>query len=81
MLQYTLAANETERECFSGFEPPLCCAWASFYLLKGSPTGGNVDKGKNGKGAAVGTATYYSVSYLTLTAGDKGIKCPFASLE
>ena len=24
-------------------------AWASFYMLKGSPTGGNVDKGKNGK--------------------------------
>ena len=22
MLQYTLAANETERECFSTFEPP-----------------------------------------------------------
>ena len=22
MLQYTLAANETERECFSAFEPP-----------------------------------------------------------
>ena len=49
MLQYTLAANETERECFSAFEPPLRCAWASFYMLKGSPTGGNVDKGKNGK--------------------------------
>ena len=58
MLQYTLAANETERECFSAFEPPfLCCAWASFYMLKGSPTGGNVEKGKNGKGIAVGTTT------------------------
>ena len=39
-------------------EPPLRCAWASFYTLKGSPTGGNVDKGKNGKGIAVGTTTY-----------------------
>ena len=57
MLQYTLAANETERECFSAFELPLHCAWASFYMLKGSPTGGNVDKGKNGKGIAVGTTT------------------------
>ena len=47
VLQYTPAANETERECF--FPPPLRCAWASFYMLKGSPTGGNVDKGKNGK--------------------------------
>ena len=58
MLQYTLAANDTERECFSAFDPSLRCAWASFYMLKGSPTGGNVDKGKNGKGIAVGTTTY-----------------------
>ena len=51
MLQYTLAANETERECFFAFEPTpsLRCAWASFYMLKWSPTGGNADKGKNGK--------------------------------
>ena len=51
MIQYALAAKETERECFYGFEPnPLLrCAWASFYKLKGSPTGGNADKGKNGK--------------------------------
>ena len=58
MLQYTLAANETERECFSAFDPPpLHCAWASFYMLKGFPTGGNVDKGKNEKGIVVGTTT------------------------
>ena len=57
MLQYAPADNEAEHECFSGFEPPLRCAWASFYTLKGSPTGGNVDKGKNGKGIAVGTTT------------------------
>ena len=52
MLQYTLAANETERECFLAPNlpnPPLHCAWASFYMLKGSPTGGNVGKGKTGK--------------------------------
>ena len=49
MLQYTLAANKTERECFLPSNPPLRCAWASFYMLKGSPTGGNVDKGKTGK--------------------------------
>ena len=80
MLQYILAANETERECFSAFEPPpLCCAWASFYMLKGSPTGGNVDKGKNGKGDCGWYNNLYSVSYLTLTAGDKGIKCPSMS--
>ena len=59
-------------------EPPLRCAWASFYTLKGSPTGGNVDKkGKNGKGCGRCSYRYcgYSAPYLTLTAGDKGIKC------
>ena len=52
MLQYTPAANETERECSLSPEPAapsLRCAWASFFMLKVSLTGGNVDKGKNGK--------------------------------
>ena len=58
MLQYIPAANETERECFSAFENPLSTLrMGLFYMLKGSPTGGNVDKGKNGKGIAVGTTT------------------------
>ena len=58
--------------------PLLRCAWASFYTFKGSPTGGNVDKkGKNGKGCGRCSYRYcgYSAPYLTLTAGDKGIKC------
>ena len=74
MLQYTLAANETEHECFLVSIPPLRCAWASFYMLKGSPTGGNVDEGKNGKRFCGWYNYLNSVSYLTLTAGDKGIK-------
>ena len=57
MLQYTLAANKTEREGFLPSNPPLRCAWASFYMLKGSPIGGNADNGKNGNGVAVGTTT------------------------
>ena len=60
MLQYTLAANKTEHECFLVSNlpnPPLRCAWASFYMLKGSPTGGNVNKGKNVKREVVDTAT------------------------
>ena len=57
MLQYTLAANETERECFSAFEPPSTLGMGLLLYAKGSPTGGNVDKGKNGKGIAVGTTT------------------------
>ena len=48
-LQYTPAASKTERENDRSSNPLLRCAWASFYMLKGSPTGGNVDKGKNGK--------------------------------
>ena len=88
MLQNTSAANETERVCYSGFrtepnlrtfQPPLRCAWASFYMLKGSPTGGNVDEGKNGKRCCGWYNYLNSVSYLTLTAGDKGIKCLSAS--
>src|SRR4051812_5005745 len=36
-------------------------------------------RGKNWKSAVLGTATCTVLSYLTLTAGDKGIKCPSAS--
>ena len=57
MLQYTLAANETECECFSAFEPLLRCTWASFYTPKGSPTGGNAEKGTNLKSEVVGIVT------------------------
>ena len=38
-------------------EPLLRCAWASFYMLKGSPTGGNAEKGTNVKSEVVGTVT------------------------
>ena len=48
-------------------------------MLKGLPTGGNVDKGKNGKWICGWYNYLYNVSYLTLTAGDKGIKCPSTS--
>ena len=41
--------QQLARLSVNGVLPPLHCAWASFYMLKGSPTGGNVDKGKNGK--------------------------------
>ena len=56
----SVGSYQTERESVSSFElvdPPLRCAWASFYMLKGSPTGGNIDEGKNGKGVVVGTTT------------------------
>ena len=79
MLQYTRATNETERECFLLSNPLLRCAWASFYMLKGSPTGGNVNEGKNVKRRGGWYSYLYSASYLTLTAGDKGLKCPSAS--
>src|SRR3954468_233904 len=41
--------QQLTRPSVRGFLPPLRCAWASFYMLKGSPTGGNVGKGKTGK--------------------------------
>ena len=61
-------SRERESVVFSGLrmsrtsrtsrtEPPLRCAWASFYTLKGSPTGGNAEKGTNVKSEVVGTVT------------------------
>src|SRR3954467_14658739 len=41
--------QQLTRPSVSGLPPLLRCAWASFYMLKGSPTGGNVGKGKIGK--------------------------------
>ena len=38
-------------------DPPIRCAWASFYMLKGSPTGGNAEEGKNVKSKVVDTVT------------------------
>src|SRR4051812_23915138 len=47
VLQYTRAAGEVERKDWS---PPLLRAHgASFYMLKGLPTGGSVGEGKNGR--------------------------------
>ena len=83
---------QTERKSVSGVEraelaeslnsptfgTPFYVALGPPFILKGSPTGGNVDKkGKNGKGCGRCSYRYcgYSAPYLTLTAGDKGIKC------
>src|SRR6187399_2326188 len=50
-----LVASYTERESDRRSEPPLRCAWASFYRSKESPTGGNVGEGKNVKMVVVVT--------------------------
>ena len=43
-------SNEPNHQLTERTPPPLRCAWASFYTLKGSPTSGNVDeRGRNGK--------------------------------
>src|SRR3954469_25956170 len=47
VLQYTRAASETERK--NGCPPLLRAHGASFYMLKGLPTGGSVGRGKNGR--------------------------------
>src|SRR3954470_24168809 len=59
--------------------PSLYVAWASFYMLKGLPTGSDAGEGKNGNGLCVQCRTV--LSYLLLMAGDKGIKCPSGSPE
>ena len=75
---------QTERGSVSGVsnEPnrpnPFYVALGPPFILKGSPTGGNVDKkGKNGKGCGRCSYRYcgYIAPYLTLTAGDKVIEC------
>src|SRR3954464_14842702 len=68
-------------------EPPLRCTRASFYSAKGSPTGVNVgERGKSvkrgGSCNSAGTVVLQCgtvLSYLLLTVGDKGIKCPSRS--
>ena len=82
MLQYTPAANETEPE--SSLSPlnqltPSTLRMGLLLYAQGVTDRWQRIQGKKWKGGVVGTATYYSVSYLTLTAGDKGIKCPSAS--
>src|SRR3954468_15327618 len=57
---------------------PLYVAWASFYMLKGLPTSSDAGEGKKGKRLCAQCCTV--LSYLLLTAGDKGIKCPSRSL-
>src|SRR3954468_2834153 len=55
---------------------------ASFYMLKGLPTGGSAGGGKNGECCSGYSCLHSSgtvLSNLALTAGDKGIKCPSAS--
>ena len=49
MLQYTLATNETEHECFLPSNPLYVAHGPPLICSKGSPTGGDVGKGKNGK--------------------------------
>ena len=76
------STSYTERESCLGFEPPLRCAWASFYSSKGSPTGVNVEKGKNVTLVVVVIVREQCMNsglHLTLTVGDKGIKCPSPS--
>ena len=79
MLQYTSAANETERECSLPSTSPPTLRMGLLLYAQGVTDRWQHRQGQKGKGAAVGTSTCYSVSYLTLTAGDKGLKCPSAS--
>ena len=79
MLQYIRAANETEHVCVFGLRTPLYVAHGPpFICSRGHRQVATQARVKMEK--RCGWYTYlYSVSYLTLTAGDKGIKCPSAS--
>ena len=79
MLQYTLAANETERECFSAFEPPSTLRMGLLLYAQGVSDRWQRRQGQKWKRSYGWYSYLYSVSYLTLMAGDKGIKCPSVS--
>ena len=80
MLQYAPAANETEHECFSGFETPRPTLRMGLLLYdQGVSDRWQRRQGQKWKKNCGWYNDLYSVSYLTLTAGDKGIKCPSAS--
>ena len=76
MLQYTPVANETEPECslppsYIAHGPPFICSRGHRQVA--TQTRVKMER-------CCGWYNYlYSVSYLTLTAGDKGIKCPSTS--
>src|SRR6187401_785879 len=79
---YSTSYTERRGDRVSGIEPPLRCAWASFYSSKGSPTGVNVEEGKNVKLVVVVTVHEQCMNsglHLTPTVGDKGIECPSPS--
>ena len=79
MLQYTRAANETEREYVSGFEPnepPSTLRMGLLLYAQGVTDRWQRKQGYKCKKRGGWYSYLYSVSYLTLTAGDKGIKCP-----
>ena len=82
MLQDTRAANETERECFLVSPPPTTTSTDRMGLLlyaQGVSDRWQCRQGQKWKRNCGWYNYWYSVSYLTLTAGDKGIKCPSAS--
>ena len=79
MLQYTLTANETERECFSAFEPPSTLRMGLLLYAQGVTDRWQCREAYKCKKRGGWYSYLYSVSHLTLTAGDKGIKCPSVS--
>ena len=76
MLQYTLAANETERECLSVLEPLSTLRMGLLLYAQGVTDRWQRREGYKCKKRGGWYSYLYSASYLTLTAGDKGIKCP-----
>ena len=78
MLQYTPAANETERECPLPLNQltPSTLRMGLLLYAQGVTDRWQRRQGQKWKRSCGWYNYLYSVSYLTLTAGDKGIKCP-----
>ena len=66
---------------FSGFEPPSTLRMGLLLYAQGVTDRWQRREGYNCKKRGGWYSYLYSVSYLTLTAGDKGIKCPSESPE
>src|SRR3954471_7046131 len=75
VLQYTRAANETERK----WPPPHTLRMGLLLYAKWVTNRWQCRQGQNWKSVVLGTAACTVLSYLTLMAGDKGIKCPSGS--
>src|SRR3954463_13251372 len=71
--------EQLTRPSVSGFLLPPTLRMGLLLYAKGVTNRWQCRQGQNGKSVVLGTAACTVLSYLTRTAGDKGIKCPSVS--